>query len=136
MKKLNDLLAEFVVLNQKTYTLHWNVKGTDGLDAHKLTDDLYSGLTEFIDEIGEKIKMTGEYPSGSLKELLGLATIKEVKAKDFKTEEVAKTVIADLTTLEKVTLAIKPDHRIQPLFDEIFMFIDKQRYLFGLLLSK
>lgn len=131
--KLNNLLADLVVLNQKVFTLHWNVKGEDSFDAHKLTDDLYNGLIKFIDEVGEKIKMGGEYPVGSIKEMLELTSIKEIATRDYKTEEVVKTVREDLTTLESVVLAIAPDHRTQPLFDEIFMFIDKQRYLFGLL---
>lgn len=131
--KLNNLLANLVVLNQKVFTLHWNVRGEDSFDAHKLTDGLYNGLTEFIDQVGEKIKMGGEYPVGSIKEMLELTVIKEINAKDFKTEEVVQIVKEDLTTLESVILAITPDHRTQPLFDEIFMFIDKQRYLFGLL---
>lgn len=133
--KLNNLLADLVVLNQKVYTLHWNVKGDDGLDVHKLTDDLYKGLTEFIDEVGEKIKMGGEYPAGTLNEILSLTVIKELKSEDFEPLDVVKTVINDLTTLENTVLAISPNHKTQPLFDEIFMFVDKQRYLFGLLLK-
>ncbi len=133
MKNLNNLLADLVVMNQKVYTLHWNVKGPDGFETHKLTDDLYNGLIEFIDQVGEKIKMTGDYPVASLKEVLDLATIKEIKAIDFTVDEVVRVVVDDLNALEAITLEIKPDHRIQPLFDEIFMFIDKQRYLFGLL---
>lgn len=127
---LNKLLAELLVFNQKVYTLHWNVEGENGLSSHKQTQEVYEAVGDFIDEIGEKAKMSGEILIGTLKEALEIATIQEVKAKIFNAEEIARILLKDFDLLEKISLGIKADHRIQPLMDEIFMFIDKQRYLF------
>lgn len=127
---LNKLLAELLVFNQKVYTLHWNVEGENGLSSHKQTQEVYETVGDFIDEIGEKAKMSGEVLIGTLKEALEIAAIEEIKAKVFEAKEVAKIILKDLNLLEKISLEIKADHRIQPLMDEIFMFIDKQRYLF------
>ncbi|WP_031497645.1 Dps family protein [Bryobacter aggregatus] len=74
---LKAALADVYVLYTKTRKYHWNVEGTDFHDLHKFFESQYEELDTAIDEIAERIRALGVYSTGSFKEFLEDARIKE-----------------------------------------------------------
>lgn len=74
---LSRLLADEHILYNKTRSYHWNIKGPNFMELHKLYEDQYSEVAEIIDEIAERIRTLGHYAEGRLQELLKLANLDE-----------------------------------------------------------
>ena len=75
---LNRLLSDEFVLYTKTRNYHWNVKGTDFSELHKLFEAQYVELEGIIDEVAERSRSLGGNAVGTLKEYLGLTRLKEI----------------------------------------------------------
>ena len=66
---LNDLLSSMFVFSHNVLNLHWNLSGSlHFVSAHEFLGDLYEGLNEEIDAIGEAIRKEGETPRFGLEE--------------------------------------------------------------------
>ncbi len=131
MNLLNKLLANIAIAKQNATNLHWNVRGPLFWPLHKITEKLYEGLNDFIDDVAEKVAMQGEMPLSTYKEYIDNADIKEIKPKAFNVDEVIKHVVDDLNIVQKSANLVKSTDVIQPLLDEIYLFIDKQRWIFN-----
>lgn len=77
MNLLNQDLADAYVLLVKTKKYHWDVVGPQFRTLHQLWEEHYKKLTENIDEIAERIRTLGGYPTGTMEGFLSLATLKE-----------------------------------------------------------
>lgn len=64
---LNPLLAETFDLYRQTKQAHWNVKGRDFIQLHKLFDELAATLEGPIDEIAERITALGGIAKGTVR---------------------------------------------------------------------
>ena len=62
---LNQTLADLFDLYSQTKQAHWNVKGHDFIQLHKLFDELAEVLEEPIDEIAERITALGGVAKGT-----------------------------------------------------------------------
>ncbi len=74
---LNQDLADSYVLVVKTKKYHWDVVGLQFRTLHELWEEQYEEITENIDEIAERIRTLGGYPSGTMAGFLKIATLKE-----------------------------------------------------------
>jgi len=52
---MNQELADTFDLVSQTKQAHWNVKGPQFIQLHLLYDTLYEGVSEYVDEIAERI---------------------------------------------------------------------------------
>ncbi|MEA5576693.1 Dps family protein [Anabaena sp. UHCC 0451] len=77
MNLLNQNLADSYVLVVKTKKYHWDVVGPQFRTLHELWDEQYEELSENIDELAERIRTLGGYPTGTMEGFLSLATLKE-----------------------------------------------------------
>ncbi len=75
--QLSKLLANEYLLYTKTRKAHWNVIGIDFYDKHKLFEEQYNQINEYIDDVAERIRTLGEFPPASLTAFISLAEIKE-----------------------------------------------------------
>lgn len=130
IKDLNKLLATTAVFAQKVSNLHWNMQGPLFMQYHKMTDELYNKLQDLVDPLAEKILMQKGKPLVTFKEFLEHSEIKEISGKVFSTEEVVKILVADLNIYAKILENSEANKYVQPLFDEIFMMVDQQRWFF------
>lgn len=130
MQSLNKLLANIALARQNAANLHWNVRGKLFRPLHKITEKLYEGLAQFIDDVAEKIAMQGHIPLSTYQEYLQNADLKEIQPKAFDSEEVIKHAIHNLDVIQKSANNVKGTDVVQPLLDEIFLFVDKQRWIF------
>ena len=64
---LNQLLAETFDLYSQTKQAHWNVKGRDFIQLHKLFDELAATLEGPVDEIAERITALGGVAKGTVR---------------------------------------------------------------------
>lgn len=75
--ELNKVLADEFVLYTKTLNFHWNIEGRDFHALHLFLDEQYNQLQTIIDSVAERIRNVGHFASGSMKEFLSSASLKE-----------------------------------------------------------
>ncbi len=98
-EKLNKLLADLNVLNNKLHTYHYNVIGHDFMNTHLLLEKEYDEVFDQIDAVAEVIKMANNYPIATLQEMLSIASINDVCAKDYTSKEIYSDLVNDYTNI-------------------------------------
>ncbi len=63
---LNQQLADMFDLYSQTKQAHWNVRGSDFYQLHKLFDKLAEGLLEDVDLVAERITALGGVAMGTV----------------------------------------------------------------------
>ena len=74
---LKTMLAEAYVLYHTIHGFHWNVKGLDFYEYHKLFDEIVDDIYEHIDPIAENILKLGHESPFVMSDLVKLSKIKE-----------------------------------------------------------
>ena len=98
---LSIVLSNEVVLYTKTRKFHWNVRGENFMELHKLFQEQYTQLEISIDEIAERINKFGTPTIGTLKEFLQLTGLKEAPGKYPDQTSMIKELLADHETVIK-----------------------------------
>jgi starvation-inducible DNA-binding protein len=62
---LNQRLADAVDLQSQVKQAHWNVKGPHFIGLHKLFDEVYESVGEYVDLIAERIVQLGGIAEGT-----------------------------------------------------------------------
>lgn len=96
---LRSVLADLFVLYTKTRKYHWNVEGRDFHDFHKLFESQYEELDEEIDEVAERIRSLGVYSTGSLKQFLVDARLKEDSEGQINATQMIEKLLIDHESL-------------------------------------
>ncbi len=97
-EKLNTIIANYSVLNQKFKNFHWNVVGADFFELHDLFEHHSREAINKIDLIAERIRYFDLNPLSTLEEYLEVSEIKEVKQVPTSFEMV-KTIKTDYEVL-------------------------------------
>ncbi|MFV8418470.1 Dps family protein [Mycoplasma sp. Z355B] len=130
-QELITLQASLFILQAKIKNFHWNIKGADFFEIHEQLDKLYDDTTEQLDAVAEKLLMLGYNALGSYQEAAKYSLIKEIEAKDFISSEIFAYVVADLNTLlEYIGKMDNVSYRVQPLLDEIVIYLDTWHWKF------
>lgn len=103
---LNRLLADEFVLYAKTRNYHWNVKGPDFQELHKLFESQYEELEGIIDEVAERAKALGGNALGTLKEFSQKTRLKELPGDYPEAKRMIANLLADH---ESVIRALRED---------------------------
>jgi starvation-inducible DNA-binding protein len=64
---LNQRLADAVDLQSQAKQAHWNVKGPNFIGLHKLFDEVYESVGEYVDLIAERIVQLGGAAKGTVR---------------------------------------------------------------------
>lgn len=64
---LNQRLADCVDLQSQVKQAHWNVKGPHFIGLHKLFDEIYEAVSEYVDLIAERAVQLGGIASGTVR---------------------------------------------------------------------
>ncbi len=125
---MNKLIADLTVLYNKLHTLHYNVVGTEFYSLHVMLEGEYDKVHDWIDEVAEGLKIKGEYPIASLKEIIELSTIKDAEARDYKGDEICELLLTDYTALVSDMTALKDGATLtqENMLDEMIMYLEKQ----------
>jgi starvation-inducible DNA-binding protein len=76
-KVLNQHLADSFDLMSHVKQAHWNVKGSDFWQLHKLFDEVAERASEWVDEFAERITALGGYATGTVRMAAGSSTLPE-----------------------------------------------------------
>jgi starvation-inducible DNA-binding protein len=63
---LNQRLADCIDLQTQCKQAHWNVKGPTFIALHKLFDDVYADVTNYVDLVAERIVQLGGIAEGTV----------------------------------------------------------------------
>ena len=95
IRVMNVALANASLLTIKTKKFHWDVVGPQFMTLHKLWDDQYETLTDYADEIAERIRMLGGYPIGTAQGFLQASELKEYPGQVPSATEAVRHLLAD-----------------------------------------
>jgi starvation-inducible DNA-binding protein len=127
----NMQLADTFDLFSQTKQAHWNVKGREFMQLHKLYDELAEGLMEFIDEIAERATALGGTATGTVRMAASATRLKDftdgpigslesVEALVERFSEVAASTREAIDTAEEAD-----DMSTSDMFTEISRSLDK-----------
>ena len=77
IKVLNQHLADSFDLLSQVKQAHWNVKGSDFWQLHKLFDEVAEQAEEWVDEIAERVTALGGYATGTVRMAAASSTLPE-----------------------------------------------------------
>lgn len=97
---LNTVLADTFTLYLKTHNCHWNVKGKEFYQFHKLFQKQYEELYESIDDIAERIREVGGVPTGNMYSFIKNTSIKEIDG-SVSSEEMISSLLVSHEELSK-----------------------------------
>ena len=63
--RLNQYLADAVMLQTQCKQAHWNVRGTNFIALHKLFDEVNESVEEYVDLLAERIVQLGGFAEGT-----------------------------------------------------------------------
>jgi starvation-inducible DNA-binding protein len=92
---LSKILADEIVLSTKTKNAHWNIEGVDFYDKHKLFENQFGLLEQFIDDVAERIRIIGHYAPATLKSFLKLTHLTEMTREKNDSQGFIKELLAD-----------------------------------------
>ena len=76
-KVLNQHLADSFDLLSQVKQAHWNVKGSDFWQLHKLFDEVAERVEEWVDEFAERVTALGGYANGTARMAAASSTLPE-----------------------------------------------------------
>jgi len=95
IRAMNIALSNASLLTIKTKKFHWDVVGPQFMTLHKLWDEQYEALTDYVDEIAERIRMLGGYPIGTAQGFLKSSELKEYPGEVPNATEAVRHLLAD-----------------------------------------
>jgi starvation-inducible DNA-binding protein len=95
---MNEQLANWNVVYTKLHRFHWYVKGPHFFTLHAKFEELYEEAAGTIDELAERLLITGGNPISTLKEYIEYATVEETT--DVLTaEEMVQAIVNDFSQI-------------------------------------
>jgi HK97 family phage prohead protease len=79
-EELTELLADVVSFYFRAHGAHWNVKGSDFSEYHKLFNEIYEDVYGSIDPIAENLRKLGSLAPFTLPSLIALRSIEDAPA--------------------------------------------------------
>ncbi|WII73644.1 DNA starvation/stationary phase protection protein [Bdellovibrio sp. 22V] len=98
VETLKVTLADEYLLQLKTQNFHWNVEGPLFFSLHKLFEEQYKELFEFVDRTAEVVRALKSKTPGSFKEFKELSSIQEAPEK-FSANQMIETLSQDHTNI-------------------------------------
>ena len=78
IENLNQHLADLFDLTSQVKQSHWNVKGKDFYQLHKLFDELAEQLLELVDLVAERATALGGYATGTARMAAASSRLPEI----------------------------------------------------------
>ncbi len=74
---LNQRLADSFDFLSQVKQAHWNVKGSDFWQLHKLFDELAEEAEDWVDQLAERVTALGGYATGTVRMAAAASTLPE-----------------------------------------------------------
>ena len=133
-KLLNQHLADSFDLLSQVKQAHWNVKGPDFWQLHKLFDEVAEQVEEWVDEVAERVTALGGYATGTVRMAAESSTLPEFPTDITDSMDYVKAVVERLAAFtNSAREAIDTsdelgDANTADLFTEISRCADKYLY--------
>jgi starvation-inducible DNA-binding protein len=133
-KLLNQHLADAFDLLSQVKQAHWNVKGSDFWQLHKLFDEVAEEVEAWVDQIAERVTALGGYATGTVRMAAASSTLPEYPTDITESMDYVKAVAARLSAFtNSARKAIDQadelgDANTADLFTEISRCADKYLY--------
>ncbi|MFN8673178.1 MAG: DNA starvation/stationary phase protection protein [Candidatus Sericytochromatia bacterium] len=98
---LNRILSDEFVLYTKLKNYHWNVKGINFNELHKLFDEQAEQISGLIDEVAERVRQLGYRASGSFFEYLNKTRLQEETKENLTSKQMLANILADHEALAR-----------------------------------
>ncbi|UMB59309.1 DNA starvation/stationary phase protection protein [Lutibacter sp. A80] len=133
---INELIANYTVHYHKLRNFHWNVDGADFFELHQEFENEYNLVKEHIDTLAERIRVFGIKPSMTMKEILDVSEIKEVKADKMTSVEMVNQVLKDYDILHNKMLNVVNaaldigDNVTEQIITDFMRILEKRNWMF------
>lgn len=131
---MNQQLANWNVLYTKLHRFHWYVKGPHFFTLHAKFEELYEEAAGTIDELAERLLITGGKPISTLKEYIQYASLEET-AETLSAEEMVQNVVNDFSQLiselkeAKIVAEQENDEVTSDMFTELIETLSKHNWM-------
>ncbi|MGE5073802.1 MAG: DNA starvation/stationary phase protection protein Dps [Anaerolineae bacterium] len=139
---LNQQLADMFDLYSQTKQAHWNVKGSDFYQLHKLFDELAEGLLEQIDIVAERIAALGGVAMGTVHMAAQSSRLPEFPARSVLSMACVEVLAVRYASLAETTRSAanmandQEDETTSNLLQEISALLDKDLWMLEAHLQK
>ncbi|MGZ8562908.1 MAG: DNA starvation/stationary phase protection protein Dps [Candidatus Limnocylindria bacterium] len=133
-KVLNQHLADAFDLLSQVKQAHWNVKGPDFWQLHKLFDEVAEQAEDWVDEFAERVTALGGYATGTARMAVAASRLPEFPTDITDSMDYVRAVAARLSTFtNSARKAIDQTDKLgdadtADLFTEISRCADKYLY--------
>ena len=131
---LNQHLADLFDLSSQVKQAHWNVKGRDFYQLHKLFDELAEQLLELVDLVAERATALGGYATGTARMAAASSRLPEIPTEINEGMEYVQALVERYAALggtvrEAIDQADEAgDMGTSDLFTEVVRVLDKHLY--------
>ena len=131
---LNQHLADSFDLLSQVKQAHWNVKGPDFWQLHKLFDELAGEVAEWVDQFAERVTALGGFANGTARMAAANSSLPEFPTDITESMDYVKAVAARLAAFtNSARAAIDASDKLEDantadLFTEISRCADKYLY--------
>ena len=139
---LNQQLADTFDLYSQTKQAHWNVKGPEFFQLHKLFDKLAEGVLEAIDTIAERVTALGGVAMGTAHMAAQSSRLPEFPGKTIQAMACVEVLAVRYASLAETTRSAiniageRQDETTANLLQEISAMLDKDLWLLEAHLQK
>ena len=99
VESLKKTLADEYLLQLKTQNYHWNIEGPMFFSLHKLFEEQYNQIAEFVDRAAEVVRAMKVKAPGSFKEFKELSSIQEAMSDKASSHQIIETLSQDHTNM-------------------------------------
>ena len=134
IKVLNQHLADSFDLMSQVKQAHWNVKGSDFWQLHKLFDEVAERVDEWVDEFAERVTALGGYANGTARMAAASSRLPEFPTDITDSMDYVKAIVARVSAFTNSARAAIDetdtlgDANTADLFTEISRCADKYLY--------
>jgi starvation-inducible DNA-binding protein len=131
---MNQQIANWNVLYTKLHRFHWYVKGPHFFTLHAKFEELYEEAAGTIDELAERLLITGGMPISTLKEYIQYASIVET-SENLTAEEMVQTIVNDFSQIiselksGKEAAELGNDEVTSDMFTELIETLSKHNWM-------
>jgi starvation-inducible DNA-binding protein len=141
-RSLNLQVANFSVLYTKLHHYHWFVKGNSFFTLHEKFQKDYEEITEYVDELAERLIQIGGKPISTMKEYLIEASLKENHQQEDTADKMVTALVRDYQqVVEELSDTIETagnvgDNVTEDLLISISSSLEKKIWLYNAFLNK
>ncbi|UOF01562.1 Dps family protein [Bdellovibrio reynosensis] len=99
IESLKATLSDLYILQLKTQYCHWNVEGPLFFSLHKLFEEQYEEIAEFVDRAAEMIRSLRETSPGSFDEFERLSDLEQMPANKLSANQMIEIMNQDHSNL-------------------------------------